>query len=272
VSRERSHDFGGFAVQGLIKGEQLVEARDAVIIRTPGFKNCSRQMMVATYRPTFVYDLKSGERRFKLYKPEHLCASTTSGKEKSAQALRNYFSSLKLEKVLGFPPDTAELDMKRARKLLSNVEHISSNRYEATLTLFAPRIVEFQYVGGKSSDGAFEGYAELRFENKVTCLRGQCHPAEFSRLAGHFVAGILQVRSSDDDRSSAASASPRHRCRDRSPSPAPTGARRLASSSPTASCTVSWRGRAWSCSIRSRALPKYTSLGPSLTTPASSLH
>ena len=56
--------------------------------------------------------------------------------------------------------------MKKARKLLSNVEVIEMNRYEGILNLFFPYGIEFRYEGDFDQDGNFAGYGILEIAFK----------------------------------------------------------------------------------------------------------
>ena len=61
------------AVGGKIKGDQLTEAHDVGLSKLQGNRNCSRVLYHGRYTPTFVYDLRTRERKFKLHRKEGIC-------------------------------------------------------------------------------------------------------------------------------------------------------------------------------------------------------
>ena len=97
-----------------------------------------RFLSAGKFRPSFVYDLKTRERRFKLHSREGLCPEgKAEGKEAAAEALRKYFGQLSIEKATGFPLDETKLDVDKATKLLTDVEHLGRNRY-GKMNIFVP--------------------------------------------------------------------------------------------------------------------------------------
>lgn len=66
----------------------------------------------------------------------------------------------------GFPLEKEKINVKKARKLLSNVELIDMNRYEGILNLFLPYGIEFRYEGDLDQDGNFAGYGILEIAHK----------------------------------------------------------------------------------------------------------
>ncbi len=187
-------------VGGTVRGDQLFDAHDVALLKVQGERNCLLKLTSGIFRASFVYDLRTAERKFKLHKPGDLCPDgrEVRGREDSSQALRDYFGQLKFDKVIAYPQDPEPLDRKRAKKLLSHVEKVdtesdSSNRYDALLTFLAPTMnIEFRYFGDLDTDGRFSGYAVLLVNAKQSCYRGICAVPDISRISGHFVHGILQ--------------------------------------------------------------------------------
>ncbi len=109
---------------------QLKDAHDTELSSLSGNTKCMRYISAGKFRPSFVYDLKTRERRFKLHSREGLCPEgRAEGKEEAAEALRKYFGQLSIEKATGFPLDETKLDKEKATKLLTDVEHLGRNRY-----------------------------------------------------------------------------------------------------------------------------------------------
>ncbi len=79
-----------------------------------------------------------------------------------------------------------------SRKLLTGIEHLGGNRYEAMLNFFSPGPVEFRHQGDLDPEGRFSGYTVLRVSPREYCYRGRCSWPAFMRVAGHFVDGELQ--------------------------------------------------------------------------------
>ncbi len=180
------------AVAGVVAGDRLVNAHDVGLVRLEGVAECTRRLVTAKYRPKFVYDLSAGERRFKIHEPGQLC-SEADGTNGASEVIRNFISKLDFDRVLGFPHFDKGFKAKQAKRLLNNIERIDGNRYEAVFTLFESTAIEFLYAGELDSDTeAFTGYASLHVVNKKSCLRGTCSWPRYARIAGHFVAGLLQ--------------------------------------------------------------------------------
>ena len=129
-----------------------------------------------------------------MYKPDGLCPEDdgVSGRDASSQALRDYFDGLSLEKGLGMPLDDTKLDKSKSRKLLTELEHLGGNKYEAMFSLFSTSPIEFRHQGDLDGKGRFSGYTVLRVSGKESCYRGKCAFPTYMRIAGHFVDGELQ--------------------------------------------------------------------------------
>ncbi len=99
---------------------------------------------------------------------------------------------MSLEKALGFPLDQTKLEHKGARKLLTEIEHLEGNKYEAVFSFFSVSPIEFRHQGDLDAEGRFVGYTVLRVASKEYCYRGTCSYPTYMRIAGHFVNGELQ--------------------------------------------------------------------------------
>ena len=175
-------------------GETLKAAHDAGLSELTGNRQCARQVQTGIYLPSFVYDLTSRERRFKLHQlsPEACPAKPVTGRRKASEAMRTYVKELTAEKVLGLPVDQSEIPRKGSKKLLAKIEELENGRYEALFNFLGTELLEFDYVGYKDEEGRFSGYSEIQVAKKQTCYRGACRVPEVFRIFGHFVEGVLQ--------------------------------------------------------------------------------
>lgn len=89
--------------------------------------------------------------------------------------------------------DPSDVD-KKSIKLISNIDNIEGNAFEAVINLNgAKEALEFQYVGSIDPEGHFHGPAKLVVATtKKMCLRGKCNYPTLQEISGTFVHGILE--------------------------------------------------------------------------------
>ena len=136
--------------------------------------------------------------------PENLCPEnpTPSGREETAAALREYFANFNLDHIRGaaaaYPSNT--INMKKAKKFLTHIEHLEGRKYEATLNFFGSYSIEFLYTGAFKEEAdsrveaTMEGYAKLEVLPKLDCFRTECSLPGIQYIFGHFVEGTLTVK------------------------------------------------------------------------------
>eukprot|EP00094_Tigriopus_californicus_P012233 TCALIF_11823-PA protein Name:"Similar to setd7 Histone-lysine N-methyltransferase SETD7 (Halocynthia roretzi)" AED:0.00 eAED:0.00 QI:0/0.5/0.33/0.66/0.5/1/3/148/847 len=189
--RSLQQDF--VPVSGQVKENTLSPAFDATLLNLRGYGNCSRILASGIYPHEFVYDLTTKERMFRSLEWHGICPDEEiHGRDKAAQGFRSYLSRLTHQFILGQPFDEATFKSKKGRKLITNLEQIEHNRYEAVLNLEKPHIIEFRYFGPRDAEDNFHGYGEIQIIAKNTCYRGVCEISKFTRLFGHFGRGKLQ--------------------------------------------------------------------------------
>lgn len=189
--RSLQQDF--IPVSGYVRENTLSPAFDATLMHLKGYGNCSRILSSGIYPHEFVYDLTTKERMFRSFQWDGVCPDQeVHGREEAAKSFRSYLKKLSHQFILGQPFDESTFKSKKARKLLTNIEQLEFNRYEAILNLEKPHSIEFRYFGPKDAEDNFHGYGEVQIIPKTTCYRGVCAVSKFIRLFGHFGHGKLQ--------------------------------------------------------------------------------
>jgi len=122
-------------VAGYVRGDSLTQAEDHGLLSVTGAGKCWRSLSYGRFRNSYVYDLKTGERKIKLRRADDVCTATTEiseGTEASGEALRKYFRRVDFDHVYGMPAYDLPTGDKPVH-LLTGVEWIQDNRYEMKL-------------------------------------------------------------------------------------------------------------------------------------------
>ncbi|QQP56312.1 Histonelysine Nmethyltransferase SETD7like [Caligus rogercresseyi] len=110
-----------------------------------------------------------------------------------SSSINSYFNTIldNFTKYFHLRPHPSALS-KRPIQLISRLDHVEGNIYEAMFTFTRKTFSEFIYTGDLDEEGRFHGFGILDLSTKNQCIRGKCSIPEINVLSGSFTHGILE--------------------------------------------------------------------------------
>jgi hypothetical protein len=177
-------------ISGLMKNNSLttVIARESKLISIQRMYDCDQALAIKRTGPIMEYDLETRQRK-DLFNKTDLCSNITNDDTPADQFIVKY-----MESIQPVPLDTSPLDLKKAKRLLTDLEEVEErvHFFEATLNLFDSSAIAFQYLGDYNAGNKFHGFAVLKISPKKDCFRGVCRETKYVKLTGTFHNGVLQ--------------------------------------------------------------------------------